>query len=334
MLLPITYGSMMLALGLAALLWGLWANTQRADGRWRFELYAFDFAAGVLLMSILLALTAGNAGSADAFTFEDVLTVAGKRNMLTATGGGVLVGIGNLMVLAGVALAGMSTALPAGAAVALLVAVAWQGLGGKAANAGLIYGAAVVALASLLANALAQRAAAVATPVKKGLHPGWKGFILATVGGLVGGAGYPVLESSRGGDIGVGAYGAAVFGAIGIFLITPLVNLYLLNLPVKGEPLSPLAYLKGTSKQHLLGIAGGALWVTGLLAILSASGGTFAGASKPLGAQAAAQTSALVGAICGVVLWKEQEVSGMARLMVLGAGALVGGAGAMVFLGA
>lgn len=324
----------MLALGLATLLWGLWANTQRADNRWRFELYAFDFALGVLLTAVLLAFTAGNAGTADAFTFEDVLTVAGKRNMLTAAGGGVLIGIGTLMVLAGVALAGMSTALPAGAAMALLVGVAWQGLGGKAGNAGLVYGAAGVALASLVLNALAQRAAATATPVKKAMHPGWKGFILAAVGGLIAGAGLPVLEMSRGGDIGVGAYGAAVFGAIGIFLITPLVDLYLLNLPVKGEPLSPLAYLKGTKKQHLLGIAGGSLWVMGLLAILAASGGTFAGAVKPLSAQAAAQMSALLGAMCGVVIWKEQADAGTARLLVLAAGVLTGGAAGMVFLGA
>lgn len=334
MLLPTTYGSMMLALGLAALLWGLWVNTQRADARWRFELYAFDFAAGTLLGALLLAFTAGSAGSADTFTFLDLMTVAGKRNMATAAGGGVLFGIGNLIVLAGVTLGGMSTALPAGAAMALLVGIAWQAIGGKTGNSGLVFGGAAVAIAALVAGALAQRAVAAATPVKKGLHPGWKGFILAVVGGLMAGAGLPLLESSRGGDLGVGAYGAVVFGALGIFLITPLVDLYLLNLPVKGEPLSPLAYLKGTMKQHLLGIAGGVLWSTGAVAMLAAASGTFADAAKPLGAQAGAQASALIGAVCGVLLWKEKAESGSGRGLSLAAGALVAGAAAMVYLGA
>jgi len=89
MLLPTTYTSTLLVLLLTALLWGCWASTQRADKRWRFELYAFDFAFGALVITTVLALTAGNAGVGNNFTFDDSLTVASKRNVAAALASGV-----------------------------------------------------------------------------------------------------------------------------------------------------------------------------------------------------------------------------------------------------
>lgn len=333
MLLPTTYGAAMMTLVLAALLWSTWANTQRADRKWRFELYALDFAIGAVLMALLLAMTIGNAGTANNFTFDDTLTVASRRNMATALGGGAIYCLGNLLVLAGVVLAGMSTALPVGAAMALLLGVGVAAMDGAPANPGMVYGGAGAALASLLAAAMAQKAAALAAPVKKGMHPGWKGFILSCVGGLIIGIGLPIVESSQRGEIGVGAYGATVFMTLGILLMTPLVMLYFLNLPVQGEAASPLGYLKGTKGQHLLGIAGGMLWSAGATAFFASAGGSFTGAPSLLGSQALVFGGAVAGALCGLMIWGEQAAAPKAKVALLGAMVLLAAAAAMVFLG-
>lgn len=325
----------LLALAVCALLWGCWASTQQADRKWRFELYAFDFAFGAVLTALLLALTLGNWGGGNNFTFDDSLTVAGKRNMALALGGGVLYCLGNFMVLAGVALAGLSTALPVGAAITLLLAVGLEAvLGGTMGNGGMVYGGAGLAVLTLVLVALAQKAAAAAAPVKKGMHPGWKGLILSAVGGLFFAVALRVAEASRGGDIGVGAYGVALFMALGLFLMTPLANVYFLNLPVQGHASTPMAYLKGTKKQHVLGLLGGALWAMGAVAFLAGATGGFEGAPKFLATEAMACGSGVTGALCGLLVLGDQGGAGKAKAMLAGAGAVMAGAVALVYMGA
>src|SRR5512136_2017026 len=46
------------------LCWGSWANTQKLAGReWRFQLYYWDYALGVLLLALVLAFTLGSFGT-------------------------------------------------------------------------------------------------------------------------------------------------------------------------------------------------------------------------------------------------------------------------------
>ncbi|MBI2687014.1 MAG: hypothetical protein HYX27_11920 [Acidobacteria bacterium] len=325
---------MMLTLALLALLWGAWANTLRADKKWRFEFYAFDFGFGALLAALLLAYTLGNSGSSSSFTFDDILTVASKRNMAAAVAAGTIFCLGNMMIMAGVTLAGMSTAIPAAAAMTILVTVVFLATGKATANPGLIYGSAGAAVAALAVIGMAQKAAAKATPVTKGLHPGWKSFILSCVGGLIGGFYFPVAESSRGGDIGVGSYAVVLFSAIGILVMTPLCNVFFLNLPVQGEPAPLTGYLKGSVKQHLLGLAGGALWAAGGVAFFAAMGASFTGAATMGGIHAAGFGGAVLAALCGLTIWGEPAGAPKAKGLLVGGAVLLAGAVAMLYLGA
>jgi hypothetical protein len=46
------------------LCWGSWANTQKlATKEWPFQLFYWDYSIGVLLLSLLLAFTAGSVGT-------------------------------------------------------------------------------------------------------------------------------------------------------------------------------------------------------------------------------------------------------------------------------
>ena len=47
------------------LCWGSWANTQKlASKEWRFQLFYWDYAIGVFLLSLILAFTLGSTGYA------------------------------------------------------------------------------------------------------------------------------------------------------------------------------------------------------------------------------------------------------------------------------
>ena len=55
------------------LCWGSWANTQKlATKEWRFQLYYWDYAIGVLLLSLLLAFTLGSKGAAGRSFLSDL----------------------------------------------------------------------------------------------------------------------------------------------------------------------------------------------------------------------------------------------------------------------
>jgi len=323
----------MLLLALAALFWSTWPNLQRADRKWRFELYALDFAFGALISAALLAITTGNAGSSNTFTFDDTLTVASKRNMAFAAGGGVVYCLGNLMVFAGVVLAGLSTAVPVGASMGLIAGVLTVALNRGTASPGMTYGGVALALAAVIAAAFAQKQAAAAAPVKKGMHPGWKGFVLSCAGGPIAGLGIPISDSGRQGDIGVGAYGVAVFMALGLFAMTPLVMLYFLNLPVQGDAASPLGYLKGTRKQHLMGFLGGTMWGIGTTAFFASASGGFAGSPAFLQCIAVVFGGSVIGALSGLFLWGEHAGAPKARVALMGSMALLALASGMVFSG-
>jgi glucose uptake protein len=53
--------------------WGSWANTQKLAARtWRFELFYWDFITGLLLTSLLAALTLGTFGPTGRPFLEDL----------------------------------------------------------------------------------------------------------------------------------------------------------------------------------------------------------------------------------------------------------------------
>lgn len=334
MLLPSSDSATLLTIALAALLWGSWAHTQRADRKWRFELYAFDFAIGAVIAVLVLALTLGNSGSSNTFTFEDNLTVGSKRNMAAALGGGALYGIGQMMIFSAVALAGMGAAIPLAAAVGIIVSVATRAIMGPVPHPSYLYGGAAAALVTLLISALAHKSAAAAAPVKTGIHPAWKGYTFACIGGLFTSLALFAVESTRGGDIGLGSYGSTVFMAVGVLLAVPLAAVFFLNLPVQGEAISLLQYFHGKISQHLLGLLGGTIWVAGTLAFYSAVGASFENAPSLIRVVAASLGGAAVVSLAGMFLWSEQAAAPKARLLSMAASAVLAAGASLIYFGA
>ena len=85
MILPGSYTAALILLIAGMFAFGLWANLfKAAGGKWRYELFYFDFAIGVLIAAAVLGLTAGSLGF-DGFGFRDDLQLAGKRQDLWAS---------------------------------------------------------------------------------------------------------------------------------------------------------------------------------------------------------------------------------------------------------
>src|SRR5258705_13897279 len=104
MVLPQTYGAAVLLIIVSMLCWGSWANTFKLAGKWRFELFYYDYSLGVLLAAIIAAYTFGSMG--DDLSFSDNLIVAGKRKMGWGGAGGVGFNLANKLFVAAISGAG------------------------------------------------------------------------------------------------------------------------------------------------------------------------------------------------------------------------------------
>src|SRR6185436_9883284 len=94
--------------------WGSWANTQKlASKEWRFQLFYWDYAIGVLLFALMLAFTLGSTGAAGRSFLADVAQ-AEPRWLVSAFVGGVVFNLSNILLVAAIDIAGMAVAFPIG----------------------------------------------------------------------------------------------------------------------------------------------------------------------------------------------------------------------------
>jgi glucose uptake protein len=109
------------------------------------------------------------------------------------------------------------------------------------------------------------------------------------------------------GDNGLGPYSFGFIFAIGVLFSTFVFNLFFMNLPVKGEPVDIGDYLRAQMKLHALGMAGGILWYTGMIATLV--NGRVEGAARvaPTVSYAFAQGGIVIALLCGFLFWREFE---------------------------
>lgn len=314
MILPGSFITSLLLLVLTLLCWGSWANTWKATGpKWRFELYYFDFALGVMLAALICALSFGTFGW-DGFSFLDDLRLAGKRQDVFAFAAGVVFNLGNMLLVAAISIVGISVAFPAGLGLALVVAALWSTVMGPSGNGLFRIGGALAIIVAIVVNTMAYRIYARARlleviqsgktrSTKKVVSS--KGTILALAGGLFLGSFFPLVQMGRDSEIGLGPYALGFVFAVGILVSTFVFNLFFMNLPVEGKPIDLVEFFRAKATTHLSGIAGGMLWYLGALASFVVARAEGAGAITPGLTYALVQGSIVLGTVWGVVYWKE-----------------------------
>jgi glucose uptake protein len=308
----------MLLMILGIFCWGSWATTFKSSGKWRFELYYFDFAFGLVAAAVLLAFTFGNLGF-DGFSVVDDLMHAGKRQWFFGVLAGVILNFGTMLLVGAVSVVGLSVAFPLGVGTALIVGTVLQYVIHPGGNSTLLFVGLALGIAALGFAASAYRQAIVQRHETLALRgqarstrrpSAFKGIVLPLVAGLLMGASIPVIEISSEGDLGLGPYAIAMLMSLGMLASTFVFNLFLMNLPVEGEPVDIFEYFAGKWRQHLLGFAGGIVWMVGTVAVLVsiASIPDAVRATSPEGFPLA-QVSLVVSAVWGLVKWKEFQDS-------------------------
>jgi glucose uptake protein len=329
MLIPTTAAGMLAALAIAGFLLGTWPIAYKSAGKWRFELFAFDLAIGLVLTSVLVAFTVGNISSPGSFTVDENLIMPATRARGVSAAAGALLSLGTMLLLAGIAVSGMAAAFVSACSTALAVFIT-IGLMQKSGNVAMLIPALILSILTVVLAGSSQVTHAAATPKKKGMHPAIKGFILSCIGGALLPIHQPALASSMPVEILWSPYSSLLFAAPGFLAGLVLCNLYFLNLPVQGGAVPILDYFKGSWRQHLLGLMAGALFSCGLagLAILCKAGGN---TSTPAVVQALVWPAAALTAVLWGVLFREVGAwENRARMRFIGAVLLMVAASVLV----
>jgi glucose uptake protein len=325
MLLPTTATAVLAALIISVLGWGSWASMYKAAKKARFEFFAYDFAWGSLLASIIIAFTLGSWDSKE-ITFQDNFWLTGKREMAWGLLAGGIFNVANIMLLAAVAVSGMSVAFPVAFGIAWALGSAWQYFTHPGMNPIMSFGGSLVTLIAVVLGVIAHRwylqdetnksiKALRADPRAKTSPPppgtGGKAFALSAVAGVLFAIFFQVLQWSVGGENGVSSYGVGILVTLAIFASSIVIVPFFLNFPVKGQPLTIARYFKISKSHHLLGVLAGVLWVIALVAGVAAEQAP--GAVQPTQALMYTLSRAvpIVAAIWGVLVWRETSQAPM-----------------------
>jgi glucose uptake protein len=321
MVLPTTYGAVIILLLLSMLSWGSWANTQKLTGKWRFELFYYDFSVGVVVAALLAAYTFGTLG--DELSFADNMFVTGKRNMAFALAGGGVFNLANILLVAAISIAGMSVAFPIAIGLALVIGTVWNYVLNPQGNKYLLFGGLVLVVVAIIVDGMAYAAHSASKRLEEERNPplnaagkakrakqstGVKGIVVSLVSGVLMGCFYPLVQLGVGegpDSGGLGPYAVTVLFSIGVFITTLVYNLYFINLPIQGRPIKMSYYFQGTRRQHLLGIAGGAIWCLGAVTNFTAAAAPRQIQAGPAISYALGQGATLISALWGLLVWKE-----------------------------
>jgi glucose uptake protein len=292
---------------LTMICWGSWANTQKLAARsWRFELFYWDFVAGLLLTSTLAAFTLGSLGQTGRSFVAD-LAQADRASIGWALLGGAVWNLGNLLLVAAIAVAGMAIGFPIGGGIAWVlgivlsfVLVIVEGRVNPGNSLMLFGGVAVIVLAIALSmKAYGQLVSAVKKPSAKGILLSVSaGVLIAFFYSLVVKSIDPAFVSGGSGKL--MPLTGAFFFTLGAFLTTFLFNPFFMLNPVEGSPVRIADYWRGDAATHLTGILGGAIWSIGITSSFIA-----VGAAGPAVSYALSNAAPVVAILWGVLAWKE-----------------------------
>lgn len=299
------------------LCWGSWANTQKLAGkRWPFELFYWDYVFGVLLMALIFAFSMGSIGDGGRGFLADVAQ-ADPANIGSALVGGFVFNAANILLVAAIAVAGMSVAFPVGIGLALVIGVVVNYMATPKGDPLLLFLGVGLIAAAILIDAVAY--SRLPSQGKRGTA---RGLVLAILCGIMMGYFYrfvvaampePKPENFINMPVGkLSPYTAMVFFSLGILASQIVFNFAnMIGWATKSEPSAP-EYLQGTPKDHLWGVVGGMIWAVGMTFSIIAFGVVGPAISYGLG-----QGATMVAAFWGVFIWREfrQAPPGTNRLL-------------------
>ena len=243
MILVHNYGLAIFFFAITMICWGSWANTQKlAAKNWRFELFYWDLTIGLLLTAILAAFTVGSMGSEGRPFLQD-LAQADTKSIINAMLGGIVWNLGNILLVAAIAVAGMSVGFPIGGGIAWILGIIFNFIlilidkGAPEGNVWLLFAGVAVIVAAIYLSMLSYKR--LAQEQKK---PSAKGILLSVAAGVLIAFFYGLVVKSLDNNFLSGGAGTLTpftgvfFFAVGVVVSTPIFNPFFMRYPVQGEP--------------------------------------------------------------------------------------------------
>ncbi len=284
----------------SAICWGSWANTFKGVKNYRFELFYWDYAIGIFLISLVLAFTMGSSGH-DSNSFVNNVQTADASNIVSTLVGGAIFNLANLLLVAAIDMAGLAVAFPVSIGIALVVGVVLSYALQPKGNAMFLAIGVACALVAVILDGKAYGSLASA-----GRSVSRKSIVTCVVSGVLMGLWAPFVTRSMTHGNALGPYSVAVFLTLGALLSCFIWNIYFMKKPLVGEPVNFFSgFFSGPPSGHVLGLAGGVIWGTGMVFNLVAASYTGVAISYAIG-----QSAPMVAALWGVLAWKEFAGSG------------------------
>src|ERR1700686_949032 len=216
----------------SAICWGSWANTYKGVKNYRFELFYWDYAIGIFLISLILAFTMGSSGH-DSNSFVNNVQSADTSNIISTMVGGAIFNLANLLLVAAIDMAGLAIAFPVSIGIALVVGVISSYALQPKGNGPLLAAGVVCALIAVIMDGKAYGSLVIA-----GRSISKKSITVCIVSGVLMGLWAPFVARAMTKGNTLGPYSIAVFLTLGALLSCLIWNIYFMRKPLVGEPVS------------------------------------------------------------------------------------------------
>jgi glucose uptake protein len=283
----------------SAICWGSWANTYKGVKNYRFELFYWDYAIGIFLISLVLAFTMGSSGH-DASSFVNNVQAADASNIVSTLVGGAIFNLANLLLVAAIDMAGLAVAFPVSIGIALVVGVVLNFILQPKGSGLLLAGGVACAFVAVVLDGKAYGSLA-----SSGRSVSKKSIVTCIVSGVLMGLWSPFTTYGTTRGNALTPYSSVVFLTMGALLSCFVWNLYFMKRPLAREPVGFGGFFTAPASGHLLGLLGGVIWGTGTVFNIVAGKATTFAISYAIG-----QSAPMVAALWGVLAWKEFAGSG------------------------
>jgi glucose uptake protein len=291
---PHSFGIALLMMVVSAICWGSWANTFKGVKNYRFELFYWDYAIGIFVVSLIYAHTMGNTAPLDPSSIVNNVHATGISNVAYTLIAGAIFNLANLLLVAAIDMAGLAVAFPISIGIALVVGVVSSYILEPRGNAVLLAAGVACAVVAVILDGKAYGSLGASKTLSR------KSIATCIVSGVLMGIWAPFVTRAMTEGNALGPYAVAVFLTLGALLSCFIWNIYFMKKPLAGEPAKFSDFFRGPASGHALGLAGGFIWGTGMVFNLVAAHFTGVAISYAIG-----QSAPMVAALWGVLVWKE-----------------------------
>jgi len=283
----------------SAVCWGSWANTYKGVKNYRFELFYWDYAIGIFLISLILGHTMGMTGPGPDNLINNIHS-SSASNVVHALIGGALFNLANLLLVAAIDMAGLAVAFPVSIGIALVVGVVLSYALQPQGSVGFLAAGVICAVIAIIMDGEAYASLAIT-----GRSVSRKSLIICVVSGILMGLWAPFMTHAMTRGNPLGPYSAAIFLTLGALLSCFIWNIYFMKHPLVGKPAQFSEFFHGPASGHMLGLLGGCIWGVGTVFNLVAAHFTGVAISYAIG-----QSAPMVAALWGIFVWREFKGSG------------------------